>query len=250
MALNKFETEVKNQLNSREIKPSNQAWDRLDVMLSITEKPKKKFPWLLIASSFIGFMFVGTLVYRSNNIFTVKEEKLNSTVTSRAVEMQNQKTQTPNVVVSSDAVVMQNQNLKTPSTIVTSSAVEIQNKTILVSKKNQEILNNISKTSIINNQSKESVSIINLNQIAVNQKQEISNQTSNNQEVLSKNTVEILALVKPKETTKTSLKVNPVSLLSQVDEEITTEFRENVFTKVSKSLQTVKVALADRNNSK
>jgi hypothetical protein len=250
MALNKFETEVKNKLNLREIHPSAQAWDRLDAMLSIAEKPKKKFPWLLIAASFIGFMFVGTMIYRSNNVFSITDETPSSTVTSSEVDMQNPNIQTPNVVVSSSEVEIQNQNLKNSSTIVTSNAVEMQNKTILVSKRNHEIVDIISKKSIIKNQSKEGVSITNQNQIAVNQKQQIVNQTSINQEVLSKNTDEILAMVKPKVTSKTSLNVNPASLLSQVDGEITTEFRENVFTKVSKNFQTVKVALADRNNTK
>jgi hypothetical protein len=262
MALNKFETEIKNQLNSREIQPSAQGWDRLDAMLSITEKPKKKFPWLLIAASFIGFMFVGTMVYRSNNVFTITDETSNSIVTSSAVEMQNQNMQTPNVVVSSSAVEMQNQNSQMPNVVVTSNSDEVQNNNnqsnsqiqnkINLVVTNKVVTNNSKKASNDNHQLtiKEGVSITNQNQIAVNQKQEITNQTSSNQEVLSKNTDEILALVKPKVTSKTSLKVNPASLLSQVDGEVTTEFRENVFTKVSKNFQTVKVALTERNNTK
>ena len=108
---------------------------------------------------------------------------------------------------------------------------------------------------MIKNRSKERVSITNQNQITVNQNQEIANQTivnqsSTSQQVSTRNIDEILALVKPKVTSKTSLKVNPASLLSQVDIEVTTEFRENVFAKVSKNFQTVKVALAYRNNTK
>jgi hypothetical protein len=244
MKPNKFETEIKNQLNSREIQPSAQAWDRLDAMLSIAEKPKKKFPWLLIAASFIGFMFVGTMIFKSNSI------------SSSPVEMPKATIQTPNVVVSSG--VNEIQNSKNSNGIATSIENEKQNKINLVDN-NKGVTYKSKKVFVLNNQpptknhqlsTKEGVSINNQNQITVNEKQEIVNQKIINQQVSTKNVDEILALVKPKVTSKTSLKINPASLLSQVDGEVTTEFRENVFTKVSKNFQTVKVALADRNNTK
>jgi hypothetical protein len=252
MEQNKFETEIKNQLNFREIQPSAQAWDRLDAMLSIAEKSKKKFPWLFIAASFIGFMFVGTIIFKLNSI------------SSSPVQIPKTTIQTPNVVVSSNTVEVQNHNSKTPNVVTTSTKVEKQSKINSDANKVLIIAQNTIKTSIINHQSttknhqlstKEGVSINNQNQIAVNQKQEIANQTIVNQTTIiqqasTKNVDEILALVKPKVVSTTSLKVNPASLLLQVDGEVTTEFRENVFTKVSKNFQTVKVALAERNNTK
>ena len=42
MALNNFEKQIQQKLNNREIKPSESSWDRLDAMLSMEEKPKKK----------------------------------------------------------------------------------------------------------------------------------------------------------------------------------------------------------------
>ena len=42
MELNNFEQQAKEKLSNREIAPSAQAWDRLDAMLSVQEKPKKK----------------------------------------------------------------------------------------------------------------------------------------------------------------------------------------------------------------
>jgi hypothetical protein len=46
---------------------------------------------------------------------------------------------------------------------------------------------------------------------------------------------------------KTAVKVNPNTLLSQVDGELELSFREKVINKVNKNYQTVKVALANRN---
>jgi hypothetical protein len=57
MELNKLENQIKEKLNSREIQPSAQAWDRLDAMLSVAEEKKKQdallaFCLLLPASRF------------------------------------------------------------------------------------------------------------------------------------------------------------------------------------------------------
>ncbi len=43
MELNKLEKQIKEQLNSREIQPSEIAWDKLDSLLNAAEKPKRKF---------------------------------------------------------------------------------------------------------------------------------------------------------------------------------------------------------------
>lgn len=41
MEQNKLETQIKEKLNSREIQPSEMAWDRLDAMLSVSEEKKQ-----------------------------------------------------------------------------------------------------------------------------------------------------------------------------------------------------------------
>ncbi len=69
MKPDKIETDFKNKLNQREIKPSQQAWDRLDAMLTVAEekKAKRKFPWLFIAASIILFLFVGISFFIQND---------------------------------------------------------------------------------------------------------------------------------------------------------------------------------------
>ena len=42
MEPNKFEKDFREKLNQREIEPSNNAWDRLDAMLSVAEEKKPK----------------------------------------------------------------------------------------------------------------------------------------------------------------------------------------------------------------
>jgi len=87
MEPNKIEEQFKELLNSRELQPSDKAWDRLDAMLSVAEekKTKRSFGWLYIAASIIGFIFVGTLFFsqteelidvrRNDVVLQEKEEK-------------------------------------------------------------------------------------------------------------------------------------------------------------------------------
>ena len=72
MEPNKLETQFKEQLNFREIKPSEMAWSKLDAMLTAADpstseqakqKPKAKLPWLLVAASFVGFLLIGTVFF-------------------------------------------------------------------------------------------------------------------------------------------------------------------------------------------
>ncbi|WP_152378480.1 hypothetical protein [Flavobacterium haoranii] len=57
MEPNKFENQIKDKLEGRAIQPSAKSWDRLDAMLSVEEKPKKKsFLWYYVAAS-LFFVF-------------------------------------------------------------------------------------------------------------------------------------------------------------------------------------------------
>ena len=68
MEPNNFEKDFREKLNERKIEPGNQAWDRLDAMLSIAEekKTKKSRKWLYIAASIVGFLLVGTFFFNQN----------------------------------------------------------------------------------------------------------------------------------------------------------------------------------------
>jgi len=66
MEPNKLENDFRNKLNQREIQPSEKAWDRLDAMLSVTEKKKPKRTWMYIAASFLGFLLVGTFFFNQS----------------------------------------------------------------------------------------------------------------------------------------------------------------------------------------
>src|SRR6187402_3360808 len=87
MGQNKIDNDFRDKLNQREIKPSENAWDRLDAMLTVAEekKPKRSYGWLYIAASFIGFLFIGIAFFGST------EEMIDSRRNPVVIENGNQK---------------------------------------------------------------------------------------------------------------------------------------------------------------
>lgn len=219
MEPNKFDNQFKEKLSSREIKPSDAAWDRLDAMLSVSEKPKRKFSWLYIAVSVLAFLTVGTI------FFNQKESViLNS---KNTINTQNGIT-----IKSNETAPILDSNKK--------SAVVIQ-----------ETKKSISKSNIIPSSNKQ---LKNNNQIVtvsiINQKTEqksITNPT--NALPVEKQLVLVENLKKENSSDqKSKIHVNPDNLLSQVDGELELSFREKVINKVNRNYQTLKVALDNRNN--
>lgn len=68
MEPNKIDNQIREKLNSREIQPSAQAWDRLDAMLTVSEekKSKKGYGWFFVAASTILFFGLGFFLFNSN----------------------------------------------------------------------------------------------------------------------------------------------------------------------------------------
>jgi hypothetical protein len=249
MAPNKLETLMREKLNSREIQPSSQAWDRLDAMLSVAEEKKTK------RSPFLSFQFIGIaasiLVLLTVGMFLFIQK-------STTIKPQN------NVVgteVKKDTTKTVENKFQTP--IVTSNPAN----QIVVS----DIVNPTKKATTTNNNSKE-VSIINQKQS--NQQNQIIKdkeieflypadiaikdmpKIQNNKGIISSNIIKsddiLLADLdktsKQATNQKSTVKVDAKSLLSQVDAELDQTFREKAITKISKNYKSVKVALANRNN--
>lgn len=235
MEPNNFEKDFREKLNKREIEPSNNAWDRLDAMLSVAEEkkqPKKKSKkWLYIAASVIGFLLVGTFFFN-------QKEKSIDTPMNNVVEKGTEKDSVEKPIlnntntVETEIVVLENPSKETVKK-------EEKNHNQEPNKIGKNEPNQIAESSVIikNNQEKQSVN----NQTTITEKPRKENvdQLLNSAEktVVAENSV------KP----KSKIKVNANDLLNQVDGELEESFREKVITKVNRNYQTVKVALANRN---
>lgn len=228
MEPNKLDVQIKQKLENRIIQPTDEAWDRLDAMLTVAEKPKRYNSWIYIAASFIGFLIVGTVFF--NGFGTQKT----NTITPVVLEQKLDRNTIEEQKVS---------NEDTTSSISTKGL--IRRKEVVAEKTNLK-----TKSTQLMNKNKE-ISIINQNKLENNQDNATASLIV---EKTSDNAVNVLLGAAESKNGKgnsngqmQAISVNANSLLSQVDRELEPSFREKVIVKINKNYQTVKVALANRN---
>ncbi|MDW8849946.1 hypothetical protein SD960_07580 [Flavobacterium sp. MMLR14_040] len=239
MEPNNFEKDFREKLNQRTIEPSNKAWDRLDAMLSIAEEkqPKKNYKWLYIAASIVGFLVVGTFFFNQkknvvetpkNNVAVEEVTKKDSVIKPTVNRIDSGKIE----IVASEKATIKRVNTKEANS---NPDVSVQkSKQLIKNEKNQ-----IAESSIIIKNNQEKQTINNQTSVVETSKNENVDQLLN----AAEKTVVAEHSVRP----KSKIKINASDLLNQVDGELETSFREKVITKVNKNYQTVKVALANRN---
>ena len=244
MAQNKLENQIKEKLNSREIQPSAQAWDRLDAMLTIAEEKKTKrsffsYKFTGIAASVLVFVTLGVFFFNQKEI----EKQSDRNVVTKEVEKDtindtNTKNVFPNpvkeqineVVVSSEKPKI---NIQKPRT---------NNKKSIINQKTTAI------NQFVENQSQV---VVNQNQvqpqkdgeIAIKEKENLKTEIKSDEQLFkSLDKVALNATTK-----KSALKVDAKSLLNQVDGELDLTFREKVINSINKNYKNVKVAVSNRN---
>ncbi len=229
MERNKLETQFRKQLNSREIKPSEMAWEKLDAMLTVAEEKtsKRNYSWIYIAASILGFAFLGTF-------FFTQSDK-NATIESNEVVIENNQ----KVVPKKDAHSIIPSNSQTESIVVTSKVKNVK-------KNPRDVKSTIkNQNQVVQNSNADSL-IPMIEKVQKNQKAEQFASSNINEKSIDEMIAAVKTTSKPS-ISKTAVKVNPNALLSQVDGELELSFREKVINKVNKNYQTVKVALANRN---
>ena len=245
MGQNKIENQIKEKLNSREIQPSAQAWDRLDAMLSVAEekKTKRSFGWLFIAASILVFVSAGIFFFTQNtsevnNDSTIVETEVKKDSIQKENNIQSpiiEKKQENQVAESTEIQYQKSNNQNTNN-----SAVSIINQ-----KSNQKQSN-----PLINRDKK--IEFQNSSDVALKDLPKIQTITTivNGSKTTTMSDEDLLASldnVAKKANTKSTVKVDARNLLSQVDGELDQTFREKVIGKIAKNYQEVKVALANRN---
>ncbi|MFH6943942.1 hypothetical protein [Flavobacterium sp. FlaQc-50] len=243
MEPNNFEKDFREKLNQRKIEPSDKAWDRLDAMLNVAEKEEPvvrsrsflalRKRGLYIAASIVGFLLVGTFFFNQKksvietpvkNVVVVEENSPKDTIEKKNVL--NVVLDKKEVVVSEKTAIQNAQHSK--------NTEKISNEKLSKITKNNE--KQVAESSINNQQSQ-----------AVNQQIPASEKQKNEAVEVLLNTAEKTIVAENTVKTKAKVKVNANDLLQQVDGELELSFREKVITKVNKNYQTVKGALANRN---
>ena len=226
MEPNKLENNFREQLNRREIQPSEMAWDRLDAMLSVAEnkKPKKR-TWLYIAASFLGFMLIGSLFFNQSET----EIKTNDAV----VVQENTKSQTENT----------SQDQTSPVSSSTITAVQPNQKAIAsVTTSSKKGSKATTENSSISEKGTEEVQLIEEIKPVVKPNRYIESESLLAEAETKLQTESIKSSV-----AKSGVKVNSKNLLNSVEGELDDTFRERVVRSIGKNYETVKSSLATRN---
>lgn len=246
MAPNKIEKQFREQLNSREIQPSSQAWDRLDAMLSVAEEKKSKpfLGWFFIAASILVLLTVGMFLFTQKGTTLEPQNNVVGTeVKKDSIKNVENKFQTPVVTTNPN-------NQVTVSDIVPptkkSSNTNTNKDVSIINQKQSNHQNQIIKDKEIQFEINSDVALKNLPNIETRKEIIIENKnnTTSDEALLAEleNTAKKLTIK------KSVVKIDAKNLLSQVDGELEQTFREKVIAKISKNYKSAKVALANRNN--
>lgn len=220
-----LENQIKNKLNQRSIPPAAASWDRLDAMLSIAEpgeselvKPKRNWGWMYIAASFLGFLLI-TTVYFSQTETMIDAGKIPSGVSKNQLVVN----QTKMVETKNRLVVYKNQLSESKTRLANESIINQKNNPIAVDLKSSESQNPEAKSN--------------------------TSETTKPKYIASN---VLLASVQPatdleKPIRKSDLKIDPKSLLSEVEGELNQTFRETTLERLSRNFKTIRMAVANRN---
>ncbi|NRS87429.1 hypothetical protein HNQ02_000329 [Flavobacterium sp. 7E] len=236
MESNKFDKNIKVKMEARTIAPSADAWGKLEAMMSVADKPKRKYVWWYIAASFVGLLLVSSIFFNqsiSNKINTSNSVVLEQVQTSSSLEesaISNEEDALPQK--GSRDIVHKKREAKGIKSTISSDVMRASER--VRKQKNQVVLyaNPIVKVSIINQKSSKHLEELVSSEVPV-----VENLTPNDL---------TFANEKPVSQTR-SVHVNATRLLSQVDQELELTFREKVINKISRNYQSVKVALENRN---
>jgi hypothetical protein len=223
MEPNNIEKQIREKLNQRTIQPSQNAWDRLDAMLSVEEqKPKRNYKWISIAAIFVGFTLFG--IFMMN-----KENSVENVIPSNPIVIENE----TKLIENESAPEIEN-----------NFSEEAKNKAVVhqSTKKIEIPLMEINpkKDFLLDNQSKKEETIVE------NQPKESTNKYINAESLLAEiETGEKIEF--PNISKKPSVKIDANSLLSSAEKEVEETFRDKVIQSINKKYNSVKSSLANRN---
>lgn len=253
MAQNSLEDYIKNTLDEKHIKPSDQARERLSSLLLETESKKKKRPWYywsVAASIVLGLIFVGTQLFNeqeSNTVSPIKVTFEKPIPADKIEESIPNKIETQISAIEDSQITESKTNVKPISKPLKSTYSKAKSKDFekrLITQNPETVTN---QKAVLKEQE---------NRIVEQSIQLDSNPSINQQQEIYITPEALLAAVSKDsnfeiETSKKALPntfVNPDKLLSNIESQIFYKKNRGTLDKIGKQLKKVKEAVANRNN--
>tara|TARA_R110002111_G_scaffold897_1_gene6536 strand:- start:1250 stop:2005 length:756 start_codon:yes stop_codon:yes gene_type:complete len=251
MAPIKFDEHIKEKLEGRNIQPSNQAWNKLSERLEAQEKNKnyKGYWWLGIAASVIGVLFVVSQFFNND----IKIETTPKVVENPVIIKEDSNMQIANELDKNDAINIENVE-KTTNTIKLKTESLIK-----INQVNEPVV--VATTQNINKEEKD-IAVKPLEIIKENlsfEEQQIKDVVAKVQSMESNNKIitdaDIDALL---EQAQKEIRLNKLETTGVVDANVLLQdveadlnessFRTRVFEALKSNFNSVKTAIAQRND--
>jgi hypothetical protein len=238
MELNKLEQDFKQKLEQRTIQPTEMAWDRLDAMLSVAEKQKKKpgRNWMYIAASFLALLLVGT--------FFLNKEKQDSVtnINNSVTETRSERGTTIDTAVKPSVI---NEPFTEEDAVATTTSISTGKVSVTpaksISSKKSDVSSTVVAATNDNADSNTDVTKVKSGPAKINV--DAADLLASVDTPAANEAIAVSAKAK-----KQSVKVNPNSLLSSVEGELDDSFRGKVLQSVAKNYDKIKTSVASRNH--
>lgn len=240
MQLDNFEKQVQQKLSNREMKPSTNSWDRLDAMLSVEEKPKKKgFFWINIAASFIVLASIGYYFYNQNEVLIPAKDDSIIVEIEKKNEIKNKESEIIEITV--DEVLVENDSKSDKPYKVISQKTS---NTLLV---NNQRLAEVNQGVSVVDQLSENATIVSYE--IKNQEVKVKNKYTSADKLLAElsNSSKDKSYVQFNKIGKSRISVNSVALLADAQKDIDKTFKATILKKLNKNYQELTIAIANRN---
>ena len=257
MAPYKLEDNIREKLESRELKPSEKAWDKLQVKLDAEQPQKKTVLWYYVAASVIGILILSSVFY--TNTIEVKDEIVTESVDEKTIDndliiiphsedAQKYVSTQYNSVVNKLKENKSKEKLQSNSNLKTSSPES----PLSTGTKKSEIDKKIDNTKVLANTEKEK----SLEEELINAKVDeviasVKELQHNHNEVSITEVENLLNKARREIQTQKILntpKVDATALLQEVEWELEKSFRDKVFDALGEGFIKIRTAVIERND--
>lgn len=256
MAPIKFEENIKDKLDKRTLQPSTEAWHKLSDRLDANEKKgnKKTIWWIGLAASIVGVLFVVSQFFNNSaaqkNVPQVVDTPQVETILEEARKNQIEEEDIIRNTVIEDAKIIKEPKFKNPKNVIaiTNDNMVVEDKVVAQENITPELKIETNKpiAIVLEKLTLEEETIQNV----VAKIQELQEQDKE----VTDEAIDALLLQAQKEITLKKLynertgMVDADLLLQDVEADLDRSFRTKVFETLKASYNTVKTAVAQRNN--
>ena len=256
MAPIKFEENIKEKLGKRKIQPSENAWNKLSERLDVQEESSRNpvVWWLGLAASLVGIFLVTTLFIKTGEDKSILPTLVETPIKD-TLELQDIVPEPEAIVEHDNKSNEEDMNLNNNSNNIISNQILIKK---TVKKEGFKTKSEVVTYNILKDESIDKKEIINSNSKSNNaHDQEIVAQIpelDKEEELITDSEIESLLeraqndLVKNNIKTGNTLSVDANSLLLDVETDLEQSFRDKMFNTLISGYNTLKTAVAERND--